>query len=412
MAKCHIRQAEPAWHRSLRKRRTHARFLLSGFLAGAQIQRTRVLKAITVLRQHHTPSLIAQKAALHLEQTAATMTHAWCDICQEHRSNRLQFCGKCGTHLQVYAQPDNQPPWKGWQTHPSPRRRWQEEWTADGRTQSPRRRASPRRKGRDGGASGQKGGKGLPSASDRGRGKGSQSDRRTAPTVQDLPKPPELEVIPKPGPTVKAEIVDEKPSSSSTLLSQLVASREALPPEIQALLDKEVEQDAKASTKQLHRLVSQQGSARRELQSLHKMRDSFLLEWSSYISQLCTLVEQQMQSKAETLMELDQAEEAWRTQMAQATNQIALASGVAPPTVVESGEPIDLETDQEEAEQEVARAAAVASKKRRMLAELEQQEKSISAALAQAKTAADESAQALRERTPRRGAKTDGKDFP
>ena len=252
----------------------------------------------------------------------------------------------------------------------------------------------------------------MPLAPDRGKGKGGPPDKRTAPTVKDLPKPPELEAIPKPTAAVKAEIIDDKPSSSSTLLSQLVASRESLPPEIQALLDKEVEQDAKASTKQLHRLVSQQGSARRELQSLHKMRDSFLLEWSSYISQLCTLVEQQMQSKAETLMELDQAEEAWRAQMVQATTQIALASGVTPPTVVESGEPIDLEADQEEAEQEVAHAAAEASQKRRKLAELEQQEKSISAALAQAKTAADESAQALRERTPRRGAKTDGKDFP
>ena len=174
----------------------------------------------------------------------------------------------------------------------------------------------------------------------------------------------------------------------------------------------DMEQDAKANTKQLHRLVSQQGSARRELQSIYKMRDTFLLEWNSYICQLCTLVEKQLQAKAATLQELDQAEEAWQTQLAQATSSIAQASGVVPTPSVETGEPIDLETEQEDAEQAVANAAAEASKKRKMLAELELQEKSISAALAQARTAANESVEALRERTPRRGAKADGKDFP
>ena len=303
-------------------------------------------------------------------------------------------------------------PGGGWQQNVSPRRRWQEDWPAENRTQSPRRRASPRRKGKDSGLHAQKGGKGQPSVSDRGKGKGVAPEKRTAPTVKDLPKPPEVDSIPRPTSAVKSEATEERPSGASALLSQLVASRESLPLEIQALIDKEMEQDAKANTKQLHRSVSQQGSARRELRSIYKMRDTFLLEWNSYICQLCTLVEKQLQAKAATLQELDQAEESWQTQLAQATSSIAQASGVVATPSVETGEPIDLETEQEDAEQEVANAAAEASKKRKMLAELELQEKSISAALAQARTAANESVEALRERTPRRGAKADGKDFP
>ena len=53
VARRHIRQVEPSWHRLLRKRRTRAKFLLSGYLAGARIQQARILRAIAVLRQHH-----------------------------------------------------------------------------------------------------------------------------------------------------------------------------------------------------------------------------------------------------------------------------------------------------------------------------------------------------------------------
>ena len=339
------------------------------------------------------------------------MSHAWCGVCHAHRSNRLLYCGQCGTQLSTYTQADSQTPWKSWQPNASPRRRWQDGWPGEVRNQSPRRRSSPRRKQGDTGGKGQRSGKSQPPAAAKGKGK-IASGTGPAPSVNDLPDPPSVESIPKPTVAVKSEAIEDRPSGTSALLQQLMASRESLPPDIQALVDKEVEQDAKASTKQLHRLVSQQGSARRELQNVYKMRDAFLLEWSSYISQLCALVEKQLQSKASTLQELDQAEEAWQSQLSQATSSIAHASGVAQPVLVDSGEAIDLETDQEDAEQAVALAAAEASKKRKLLADLELQEQSISAALAQARTAANESVEALRERTPRRGAKTDGKDFP
>ena len=248
-----------------------------------------------------------------------------------------------------------------------------------------------------------------PAAKSKGKGSG---EKKAVPSTKELPAPPTVDGIAKPTVSVKSEPTEEKSSSSSALLTQLMASRESLPPDIQALVDKEVEMDTKASTKQLHRLVSQQGSARRELQAISKMRDSFLLEWNSYICQLCTMVEQQLQAKAATLQELDQAEEAWRAQLSQATSSIAQASGVAPQSLVDTGEPIDLDTEQEDAEQAVAMAAAEASKKRKMIADLEAQEKSISAALAQARTVATESAEALRERTPRRSSRQEGKDFP
>ena len=407
----HIRTAEPAWHRQRRKARTRARFLISGFLAGAPVNNRRVDLAISLLKKHHSPSTLAWRAERRRQEAPADMAHAWCELCQENRSNRLSYCGQCGTQLQTYTQADSQPPWKSWQAATSPRRRWQEDWGQEGRNQSPRRRPSPRRKGKDGPSGRTRSGKGTqqPAAKSKGKGPG---EKKAVPSTKELPAPPTVEGIAKPTVSVKSEPTEEKSSSSSALLTQLMASRESLPPDIQALVDKEVEMDTKASTKQLHRLVSQQGSARRELQAISKMRDSFLLEWNSYICQLCTMVEQQLQAKAATLQELDQAEEAWRAQLSQATSSIAQASGVAPQSLVDTGEPIDLDTEQEDAEQAVAMAAAEASKKRKMIADLEAQEKSISAALAQARTVATESAEALRERTPRRSSRQEGKDFP
>ena len=407
----HIRTAEPAWHRQRRKARTRARFLISGFLAGAPVNNRRVDLAISLLKKHHSPSTLAWRAERRRQEAPADMAHAWCELCQENRSNRLSYCGQCGTQLQTYTQADSQPPWKSWQAATSPRRRWQEDWGQEGRNQSPRRRPLPRRKGKDGPSGRTRSGKGTqqPAAKSKGKGPG---EKKAVPSTKELPAPPTVEGIAKPTASVKSEPTEEKSSSSSALLAQLMASRESLPPDIQALVDKEVEMDTKASTKQLHRLVSQQGSARRELQAISKMRDSFLLVWNSYICQLCTMVEQQLQAKAATLQELDQAEEL------QICYHLALLRGFRC-SHCHSLFGIFLLRVQvyrlARVDQRLGGDSACLSNRRSRLRQLRPpgaQEKSISAALAQARTVATESAEALRERTPRRSSRQEGKDFP
>ena len=291
---------------------------VSGYLAGAPVNGTRVARASGELKQHHNYSALAQQVALQLSSSATVMAHAWCDTCQENCSNRLQCCGKCGTQLQVYTQQDSQPPWRPYQSNSSPRRRWQADWTIDVRTQSPRRRASPRRRGKEGGALGKSGHKGQPHTPGQGKGKGDAADKsRQVPKVQDLPQPPSVTTPAKASATVKTETMEERSQGMSGLLTQLASSRDSLPPELQQLVDKELEQDSRATTKGLRRLVTLQGQARKELSSLGKAREQFLAEWAQHIADLCALLENE--SKDERLKQLDAAEETWQQQLNQAT---------------------------------------------------------------------------------------------
>ena len=91
--------------------------------------------------------------------------------------------------------------------------------------------------------------------------------------------------------TVKTEAIEERSQGMSALLAQLASSRDSLPPELQQLVDKELEQDSRMTTKVLRRQVTLQGQARKELSSLGKAREQFLAEWAQYIADLFGLLE-------------------------------------------------------------------------------------------------------------------------
>eukprot|EP00435_Cladocopium_sp_Y103_P042148 s3646_g11.t1 len=153
-------------------------------------------------------------------------------------------------------------------------------------TKSPRRRQSPRKR------SGKKGGG---KATDPAKGKGKQS-------------PPEPEVL---GPPSLASIAaldpPWKPSASNspsnppappqsgpedkhlkTIIAALKKHSDALPPEVQAIVNEAAMKDSQIETKQLHSAVAAHGRARKELQQAQLARHNLHTAWKGFLGHAVT----------------------------------------------------------------------------------------------------------------------------
>ena len=113
----------------------------------------------------------------------------------------------------------------------------------------------------------------------------------------------------------------------SDLMQALAAVKDDLPPSVRVALQSHMEEDAKMSSKGLHKLVSQQGQAKKELLAIRGAREQFLQEWASYIGALSELLEKQLQAKAENLRKLEESEEKWMQQLHNTTRAITMIAG-------------------------------------------------------------------------------------
>ncbi|CAE7301905.1 CACNA1H [Symbiodinium sp. CCMP2592] len=192
------------------------------------------------------------------------------------------------------------------------------------------------------------------------------------------------------------------------LLQALGNHQEALPESVRTIMAQQGRMETQDHAKTLHRTVSAQATARRELQRIRQARTSFLASWHKYIADLTTLVTQQVDAQGQTLADLDEQEEQWSGKLGEATANLAkLAADGIKQEAKGSMEVEDLDPD-EVGEQRVMDAIATQQ-------ELEQQRKThqqaaidLVEALKQAKDKAAqeiELSQGNREhsRTPRRG---------
>ena len=113
----------------------------------------------------------------------------------------------------------------------------------------------------------------------------------------DLPGPRQ-----KAAAVVKVDAPEERSPSMTALIAQLASSRKSLPPEIQQLVERELEQA-------LYKLVSLQGQARQVLHTVGRAREQFLADWAQYLTDVCALIETQFRLKSEHLQQLDAPEE-------------------------------------------------------------------------------------------------------
>ena len=244
---------------------------------------------------------------------------------------------------------------------------WGDGWQQ--RPKSPRKRSPGRSKGGKGkdkqgteAESGQGKGKDVPA-----KGAGSFS----APVVEALPKPPSLPTsAAKPPPTTSLS-VEPSPEQAAyqQLLSALAGQKEQLPEGIRQMVEQQSLAANQDNAKHLHRTVTAQASARRELQKTRNARSAFMQGWSTYISQLKDLLEEQVKAQQEQLDALDQQEMQWAGRLQDASSTLArLASdGVAIGAKEE-----EVEDEMEVGEQRVDDAIALEQELQRQKAEQQQ----------------------------------------
>ena len=283
---------------------------------------------------------------------------------------------------------------------------WQGGWHQ--RPKSPRKRSPGRPKG---GKSKDQAGK----EADKGQGKGKEQAPKganlpTAPTMEALPKPPAVPVNAAKPPPTGSTTTEPSPEQAALqqLLSALSGQKEHLPEGIRQLVEQQSLAANQDNAKHLHRTVTAQASARRELQKTRNARSAFMQSWSNYISQLRDLLEEQVKTQQEQLDILDQQEMQWagRLQEESATLARLAAAGVSV-GVKEEDEADDMEVG----EQRVDDAIALEQELQRQKAEQQQAARQLLSALtATQEKAVEEAAKAQKHaegrqasRTPRRG---------
>ncbi|CAE7249686.1 unnamed protein product [Symbiodinium sp. CCMP2592] len=190
-----------------------------------------------------------------------------------------------------------------------------------------------------------------------------------------------------------------------TLLS---SQKDSLPEQVRAVIDQQEMAGAQQKTRQLHKTVSAQAAAQKELQKIRSMRSQYLTAWGTYLGQLESLLEQQMADQAQQLEAMDQQELQWAASLQSATATLAKLT---------AGETKDGDSEEQAMDEEDTKIdAAVAMEQDLSRKRAAQQETgaSLLEALKKAKQGADEEAENGAEvaaggrqasRTPRRGSK-------
>ena len=205
--------------------------------------------------------------------------------------------------------------------------------------------------------------------------------------------PPTIPAAPprEPAQTVAQEANPEK-AMLQKLMQALGQHQEALPESVRELIAAQGRTEVQDHTKTLHRTVSAQATARRELQKLQQSRVTFLAAWSSYIADLTSLVTKQVEEQSKALAEMDEQETAWGGKLQEATATLAkLASGGVK---LETKNAMEVE-ESEEAAAEMAEAKvdeAIATEQELQARRLLQQQSSLQlvGALKQAQAKADQ----------------------
>ena len=368
-----------------------------------------------ILEGHHSRSVLPAQARKRLQLQASTTMRSqggwWCESCKRMVKQTANFCPTCGgawgqTGPSTYA---NRPDWGATQ--------WQGGWRqpSKGTWQQPK---SPRRRPSPGRAKGGKAKEATAGPVDGGTAKGAKDHKGkgaavpTAPAIETLPSPPSapsgLDKVP-PATPLQAEVSPEK-AAYQQLLQALAGQKETLPEDIRRLVDQQSIAAGQDSAKSLHRTVTAQATARRELQRTRNARSTYMQAWSSYIGQLRDLLEEQVRNQQEHLEQLDTQEMQWSGRLQEASTTLTRLANEG--FQAEIKEIRDSESDMEMAEQRVDDAIALEQELRNQQAVQQQAAKDLLAALGNTRDqAAEEAAKAQRHategraasRTPRRG---------
>ena len=77
----------------------------------------------------------------------------------------------------------------------------------------------------------------------------------------------------------------------------------------------------------MHRAISSQDKARKELFKVRDARRAYLASWTEYTANLQKLLQQQQQEQEKAMNEFAENENHWRAQLKEATDTLASLSG-------------------------------------------------------------------------------------
>ena len=228
-----------------------------------------------------------------------------------------------------------------------------------------------------------------------------------APTADSLPRAPMPKKIVAPkalsAGTGASESEDSK--AYSAILEQLRQHRDALPEALRGMVDRQCKDDHTTATKRLHKAVSSQAQAKKELRQLRAARQDYIAAWGGYIVKLCEVWEEQVMAQDQAMQAFADKEAEWTQQLTAATTEIKMLAKDGVTLVAEeedSGMELDDAVDASEAK--VAAVAAAESRQASMIESMKQQRQNITGILEAAKAEAILQSEEVRERTPRRKA--------
>ena len=332
------------------------RAILTGWVTVHSGNLAKVHKAIAALNTHHSRSQLGAKVIELLRggrphhATTDNMSHKakespWCDWCSQWSRKGALFCTTCGWEFgKPYAPTENVPPWQSTQST----------WDAQGRQPPDQRpRPPPKRKhsrGRDRGQSKGAGKHGKPGKDAFSKGKADTGKGLGETPI--LPTPPPPPKLPQPGQTVVA--AGAPPSDAQVRLDSLLAtlrsSREALPPEVINIIGDQEAAETRQKSKDLHKAVSSQEKAQKELLKVQEARRSYLAAWTDYTVNLQKLLAKQQAEQGKALQEFNVNEAHWKAQLKDAKNTLANLSGevqVSSSEATDDEEPVLMKVDKE-----------------------------------------------------------------
>ncbi|OLP77308.1 hypothetical protein AK812_SmicGene42640 [Symbiodinium microadriaticum] len=232
-----------------------------------------------------------------------------CASCHQWCKAAASFCGNCGSRWNAHSQPSSQ----------------QYSWGQEAYGQwpvSPRRRnPSPRKRGKGRGK--QDAGKGQPKGKPKGE-TGEPPVAKAAPTTASLPGAPTAPATTAPKPFMASNATASQERQQLDMLVQsLSANRGSIPAETLNLLDKLQAETTQHSAKALHRAVTAQASACRELDKIRNQRMQYLDQWATYMDAVIKLLTTQMEEQGQVLEEFTTRETQWTDTLKKARAELA-----------------------------------------------------------------------------------------
>ncbi|CAE7867077.1 unnamed protein product [Symbiodinium sp. KB8] len=192
-------------------------------------------------------------------------------------------------------------------------------------------------------------------------GKGLQQEPATiatsskAPTLEGLPQPPKAAAVSAPKNALAQAASSTTPAEKQldALVKALRSSKGQIPQEAQQMLDQLQQTQTQQEAKSMHRAVSQQSTAKKEIEKIKTARALYLQHWSQYIQGLADLLQQQMEEQEAVLTTFDDKEAQWQEALGKASTELQQLTKHGAPQEIS-----DTEADMEAAEEQVDRAIA------------------------------------------------------